>query len=40
LIIYMTTSAHFLTELSAFNDLRSSNSTIRLVDGSSIKVFS
>jgi hypothetical protein len=39
LIIDTAASAHMLTELSAFYDLRSANSTIRLADGSSIQVF-
>jgi len=40
LIIDTAASAHMLTELGAFHDLKSFNSTIRLADGSSIQVFS
>jgi hypothetical protein len=39
LIIDTAASAHMLTELNAFHDLKSFNSTIRLADGSSIQVF-
>ncbi len=39
LIIDTAASAHVLTELTAFHDLKSFNSTIRLADGSSIQVF-
>ena len=39
LIIDTAASAHMLTELGAFHDLKSFNSTIRLADGSSIQVF-